>query len=63
MNLVVKHVPVPVKEYIKVPVHIKEPYPVEKHVHYPVHVHGLYFLFNSVICNSELFSDLLKIIR
>lgn len=29
---------VPVKEIIKVPVHIPAPYPVEKTVHYPVHV-------------------------
>lgn len=36
--LVVKHVPVPIKEIVKVPYHIKQPYPVEKHVHVPVHV-------------------------
>lgn len=41
INLVVKHVHVPVKEIVKVPVHIPQPYPVEKIVHYPVHVHGM----------------------
>ncbi|KAF9796989.1 hypothetical protein SFRURICE_006864 [Spodoptera frugiperda] len=35
---VVKHVPVHVKEYVKVPVHVPAPYPVEKKVPYPVHV-------------------------
>lgn len=43
LKLVVKHVHYPVKEVVKVPVHIKQPYPVEKHVHYPVHVPGLFF--------------------
>lgn len=40
---VIKHVPVHVKEYVKVPVHVPQPYPVEKKVPYPVHVPGKYF--------------------
>ena len=32
-----QHVPYPVKEYVKVPVHVPAPYPVEKRVAVPVH--------------------------